>query len=208
MADRFDRFAAAYLTLSRMFAAPPDQEFLDALAVPGQLAEWPMDRDHETQRGIALLDAYFAHPVPLEQLELDYQWLFVGPGMPRAVAYESVYRSTEQLHFEPATFEVRASYSQFGLEAPRLNQEPDDHVALEFSFLARLCHRGLQAIDAGDVFTADRFLAAEQSFLQEHVLQWVPTMLDRMASGAETDFYRGVAALTAGVLAQAPITAS
>lgn len=205
VADRLDRFAAAYLLLARLYAAAPDQALLDALAAPGQLDAWPMERDANTAEGLRLLAAHFASPATLEELELDHQWLFIGPGMPKAVPCESVYRSTEQLLFEEATFAVRAAYRAFGLEAPRLNQEPDDHISLELSFLAHLCQLGLDAIERDDAFTLDRCLAAEQAFLADHVLQWVPEMLQRMREGAETDFHRGVAALTSGVLAQAPI---
>lgn len=162
-----------------------------------------MERDEATQRGLTALES---HPhASLDELALDYQWLFVGPGMPRAVPYESVYLSKEHLLFEEQTFAVRDAYREFGLQAPRPNAEPDDHIALEFSFLAHLCVQALDALEAGDELLVDRCLAAEQAFLNDHLLTFGPQCLSAMEEKAETDFYRGVAALGLGVLAQAPI---
>lgn len=207
MADRLDRFAAAYLLLSRVLGAPADADLLSQLGQPGVLDSWPMERDDATVRGLALLAEALAEPPGLDDLAMDYQLLFVGPGHPRAVPYESVYRSKEHLLFEEQTFEVRNAYREFGLEAPALNREPDDHIALELSFLAHVCTRALDAMEAGDDLALDRCLAAEQAFLADHLLQFGPQCLQWMAERAETGFYRGIAALGSGVLAQAPIAA-
>lgn len=131
--------------------------------------------------------------------------LFIGPGRPHAVPYESVYRGKEGLLFEESTFAVRRAYEAFGLVVPNLNREPDDHIALEFSFLAHLCLRALDALDAGDDLKVDQCLAGEQAFLDDHVLQWMPTMLEAMLAQAETPFYRAFAQLAQGVLADAKL---
>lgn len=203
VADRLDRFAAAYLMLSRLLTAAPDDELVTALRAPGALEAWPMQRDAATERGLQLLTSSMRVPETLPTLALDFQWLFEGPGLPRAVAYESVYRSDERLHFEASTFEVRRAYEEFGLVAPRLNQEPDDHIALELSFLSHLCTRALDALDSDDDVTLDRCLAVEQEFLASHLMTWAPAFIADLAAGAETDFFRGVAALLEGTLAQA-----
>ncbi len=205
VADRLDRFAAAYLLLSRVLGAAADRPLVRQLLDPDVLDTWPMQRDDATARGLALLKEASADPADLDDLAMDYQLLFVGPGHPRAVPYESVYRSQEHLLFEEQTFEVREAYREFGLEAPRLNTEPDDHIALEFSFLAHLCTRALDALEAGDDLQLDRCLAAEQAFLADHLLQFGPQCLMWMEERADTAFYRGIAALGTGVLAQAPL---
>lgn len=205
VAERLDRFATAYATLARLFGAPADLDLLEFLRQPGQLDEWPMERDAWTRQGLEALAAALGGD-DVDALAYDYQLLFVGPGRPRAVPYESVYRGKEGLLFDEQTFDVRRAYEAFGLMAPELNREPDDHIALEFAFLAHLCLTALDAIEQDDDFTADRCLAAEQAFLADHVSQWVPLMLDAMVVGAETEFYRGVARLAQGVLAQGSLT--
>lgn len=203
VADRLDRFAAAYVLLSRVLGEPADGPLVARMTSPDILQTWPMEPDETTQRGLSALAA--VSDTSLDELALDYQWLFTGPGMPRAVPYESVYLSKEHLLFEEQTFAVRDAYREFGLQAPRPNAEPDDHIALEFSFLAHLCTQALDALEAGDDLLVDRCLAAEQAFLADHLLKFGPQCLTAMEEAAETVFYRGIAALGLGVLAQAPI---
>ena len=207
VADRLDRFAAAYLVLARAYGAPADQEFIDSLSAPGQLDSWPLTRDPETTEGLRLLSAALAGEVDLKALARDYQLLFIGPGSPLAVPYESVYRGKDGLLFDEATFEVRRAYQEFGLAAPKLNKEPDDHISLEFSFLSALCVRALDALERGDDLGCDRALAAGQAFLADHLLKWTDGFLDRLDRHSQTDFYRGISKLTRGTLAQAVISA-
>ena len=58
-------------------------------------------------------------------------------------------------------------------------------------------------MDAGDEDATDAALAAQESFLTEHTLVWGPQCLDLVREHARTDFYRGVGALGAGLLAHA-----
>lgn len=205
VADRLDRFATAYSVLSRVFAEPVDAELLAFLSQPGQLEAWPLKAHGATATGLSELRAALEAAPDLEGLAYDFQLLFIGPGRPHAVPYESVYRGKEGLLFEEPTFDVRRAYEEFGLVVPNLNREPDDHLALEFSFLAQLCLKALDALDAGDDLTVDRCLAGEQAFLADHVLQWVPTVLEAVLANAETPFYRAFAHLTQGVLAEAKL---
>lgn len=205
VANRLDRFATAYAMLARLLGAPVDTELLEFLAQPGQLEEWPMERDVPTTLGLDTLRMSLGRE-DIDALAYDYQSLFVGPGRPHAVPYESVYRGKEGLLFEEPTFDVRRTYETFGLVAPELNREPDDHIALEFSFLAHLCLTALDALERADDLTVDQCLAAEQAFLVDHLLQWVPLVLDAMVVQAGSEFYRGVAQLARGVLAQGSMT--
>jgi TorA maturation chaperone TorD len=62
------------------------------------------------------------------------------------------------------------------------NKEPDDHIALELEFMAWLCNQSETA--------------AQQQFLNNHILKWVPLFCSDVAKGADTSFYRIVAELT------------
>jgi TorA maturation chaperone TorD len=200
---RLDEFAGAYTFTSRLLLEPPDLTLLDRIGHPGLLDEWPMT-DEKSRHGVRLLLAGAAEgSVPLAR---DHQRLFVGPGPLLAPPYESVYLSREHLLFEEQTLQVREAYRAFGLVAPALNREPDDHIGLELHFVAEVCLRSLDALDAGDDDRFDATLAAHQSFLTDHLLVWGPTYLDLITEHAQTDFFRGVALLTAGLLAQAKET--
>ncbi len=200
---RLDEFAAGYTFTSRLLLEPPDLALLDRIGHPGLLDEWPMT-DEKSRQGVRLLLAGATEgAVPLAR---DHQRLFVGPGRLLAAPYESVYLSRDHLLFEEQTLQVREAYRAFGLVAPALNREPDDHLGLELHFLAEVCLRSLDALDTGDDDRFDATLAAHQSFLTDHVLRWAPAFLDLVTEHARTDFFRGAALLTAGLLDEARTT--
>ena len=66
---------------------------------------------------------------------------------------------------------------------------PDDHIALEFAFLAKLFERG-----------SEEALDAARSFLAEHLLMFAPAYLASVEGAARTPFYRAVAGVAAGTL--------
>lgn len=201
--ERLDAFAGAYTLTSRLLLEPPELALLDRIRHPGILDGWPM-RDEVSRRGARmLLDGADGDAVELAR---DYRALLVGPGDRFLPPYESVYRSREGLVFEEQTLQVRAAYRAFGLVAPALNREPDDHIGLELQFLAEVCLRSLDALDRGDDDALDATLAAHQAFLEDHLLVWAPAYLERVHDGAATEFFRGAALLTAGLLDEARAT--
>ena len=204
VADRLDSFAAATTFLSRVFLRPPDQQLIAAVADVALWEQWPLRRDEWTERGLADMHAAVTSDKPetLEQLAHDYQRLFVGPAHVIACPYESVYLSEEHLIFEEQTLAVRHSYARFGLQAPALHREPDDHVGLELDFLARLCQMGLDALDDGDNESVGAITDAMGAFLTEHLLRWVFECLESLHDGANSRFYRGLSSLTEGAARQ------
>lgn len=201
LAGALDRFAAAFTTLGALLRRPVEQSFLDSVRDTGLLGEWPLRGDEDSERGLTLLSRATAEDVG--EIRTDFSRLFIGPGRLLAPPYESVYRSREGLVFEAETLQVRARYKAWGLQAPHLNREPDDHVGLELEFLGTLCLRGLDAIETGDADLLGRVREEISGFLDDHVLRWVPACMDDVAAGARTACYRAVAALVQGALAHA-----
>ncbi|WP_211489935.1 TorD/DmsD family molecular chaperone [Georgenia thermotolerans] len=203
LAATLDRFAGAFTTLSRLLLAAPPAAVLGQVRDPGLLAHWPLPDHPECRRGVALLGESATAREAEAKIRTDYNRLFVGPERLKAPPYESVHRSPDHLVFDRETLEVRAAYAQFGLAAPRLNQEPDDHIGLELGFLATLCVLGLDAIEADDDGELARVLDALVAFLRDHVLRWASRCLTQVADGSATYFYQGVAALGLGTFARA-----
>jgi TorA maturation chaperone TorD len=206
LAATLDRFAAAFTTLARLLLAAPDLSVLARVRDPELLAQWPLPQDPDCRRGVALLAESATARETEAKLRRDYNRLFIGPERLKAPPYESVHRSPDHLVFDRETLEVRAAYAQFGLAAPRLNQEPDDHIGLELGFLAALCVRGLDALEADDDRELARVLDAVAAFLRDHLLVWGPRCLTQAANASATYFYQGVAALGLGTLARARAT--
>ncbi len=199
-----ERQAVAYHFLGRCFHAPPSAAWLEALARDRLFRAWPLPSDDEdTAAGLALLAAYCERwdPAQLGALTWDFNRLFVGPGEMLAPPWESVYRSKTKLTFQEPTLQVRALYEEFGVQAPALHREPDDHLALELAFLATLSERAIEAAARGDGEQLGRCLRAQQEFLHDHLLAWAPGCLALVEAHAETDYYRGAARLARGSLA-------
>jgi TorA maturation chaperone TorD len=87
-------------------------------------------------------------------------------------------------------FRVRELYRTCGL-ASAAAQEPDDHLALELAFMARLC-----ALSVAEPERITELLFLQRQFLSEHLVEWVPSWADDVSKNARTRFWRGLAALT------------
>ena len=202
--DVLDGYAAACTFLSRLFLEAADESLVTALRDGPVLAEWPMEADEETVRGLQALRA--GTNTPLEVLLVDHRDLFEGPDHVLACPYESVYLSDEHLTFEEQTLNVRAFYNRFGVEAPLVGKEPDDHIGLELSFISHLCLLGIDAIEGSDADAETAMIASIGDFLDQHLLRWVNGCLDRVVEHATTDFYRGLGHLTRGTVRQLQAT--
>ena len=198
-----DRFAGAFTALCGLLVAAPSLARLDRVRDEELLGDWPLLEDPDSRRGVDLLrKSALAHESEGE-VRRDYNRLFFGPGPMIAPPYESVHRSQDHLIFDLQTMQVRAAYAQFGMAAPRLNQEPDDHIGLEIGFLGSLCVQGMNAIDDNDDAALARIVAGIQSLLDSHLLVWGPHCLTLAANGSQTLFYQGIAAMSLGALQHA-----
>lgn len=104
--------------------------------------------------------------------------------------YESVYTGEEQLMGDVSE-SVKSFYREAGLKlADSFRGEPPDHIGFEVYFLGYLCHKEIEDENARKI---------KGRFLQEHLMRWaVPFLRSVQRSGSE--FYRGVAMMTEGML--------
>jgi putative dimethyl sulfoxide reductase chaperone len=192
--------------LGKLLYEYPQHEWYDLLASEGVFSELPFGSEQPTiLAGQALLQAWTsAHQDGMsteafDELLSDYTRLFIGPGKVLAAPWESVYFGDDRTIFQEQTLQVRQWYRQFGLEPEKIHSEPDDHVGLEFAFLAHLARLALEALERDDTAAFDQYLDAQRRFLVEHPLQWVPFWATLVTENARTDFWRGVALLARGV---------
>ena len=187
-----------------------DKTWLDTLIREDMFAEIPFGAEQtEIQRGLELLRHWTKEnregvsEREFKTIKRDQLYLFIGTDQVLAPVWESVYFSEEHLVFQEQTLQVRQWYSRFGLQAERINREPDDHIGLELSFVAHLAKQALQAVDQNDKQAYEDLLQAQRDFLNEHLLRWAPVWAKLVKQNAETDFYRGLAHLTHGALLEA-----
>jgi len=204
---------AFYLLLSRAFSREPDQEMLKSaeqvsrgLLDAWELMELPSDPD--VQAGKTLLETFFSE-LPqrnadelIEQLARQYAALFLGVGPKTVSLCESVYRSKFGLLYQSTLFDVQQSYREIGMAKSDQYREPDDHIAVELSYMARLCNMTRGAASAGRAGRAQalQHLRLQQAFLKGHLLQWVPRFSQDLIVTAPPGFYRAFAHLLKGYI--------
>ncbi len=198
--EELDGLAAACTVLSRLLLAAPDQAVLEGTRNADMLAAWPLPPTEPTGRGLAAWRRSANAAEDEREVRRDHRRLFVGPGPLLAPPYESVHRSVDRLVFEEQTRQVRSVYAHHGLTAPRLDRDPDDHIGLELDLLATLSLRAMDALDSGDAEVVAELQAAQRAFLTDHLLRWAPGLMATIEEQADTDFYRGVGALGAGLV--------
>ena len=133
------------------FYEAPRTQWLAAFAGDRLFEAWPFPSgDDRTAAGLALLTEFCQgwNPGQLGTLTWDFNRLFVGPGEMLAAPWESVYRSKTKLTFQESTLQVRELYERFGVQAPAMHREPDDHLGLELAFVATLSDLAARAAAA------------------------------------------------------------
>ncbi len=165
------------------------------------LDEWPISADDDlTAAGIAALRSSHAKGEDEKTVRRDHDLLYGITANAKVAPFESVHRSHEGLVFDEETLEVRDQYRRLGLQAPRLNREPDDHIGLEMDFVAQCCVSALTAIEQGANLAAERYVRIGTAFTREHLLVWGPKMLASAEEEAETEWMRGLELLSRGAI--------
>ncbi|MGC3954759.1 MAG: molecular chaperone TorD family protein [Propionicimonas sp.] len=195
---QLDNLAASFAVLGRLQLTAPDEQTL--LSLWELLDEWPLTGAAATAAGLAELQAARRSGESSAAIRQDHSYLYGDTAVARVAPYESVHRGLEGLVFDEQTLEVRQAYRSLSLAAPRINQEPDDHLGLEFDFISQANLKALDALDAGSIQDAHRYSRAGADFLRDHLQQWAPEMLARVVDEAGTHFMRGLALLSLGAL--------
>ncbi len=191
--------------LGRLLYEPLDKEWLQSLIAEDVFSEVPFGANQkETGLGLVLLNQWVRDNKPelsdesFDTLRADYTRLFVGVGKGIVPSWESVYFSEDRMVFQEQTIKVRGWYRRFGLEAEKINQEPDDHIGLELLFFAHVATLALKAVENENMAELNDLLDAQREFLSAHLGVWVLNWCKLVERNAKTDFYTGLAHLTRG----------
>ena len=183
-----------YWLLADLFLNCPDEALIDRLR--RDLAQ-AGDCSEAIEQLSALRETLPNEAADISELPVEYTRLFGALS-----AHHSPRPPYESVHSSRAAAETVAHfYVEAGL-VPKEPCAPPDHLGVELRFMALLCHSEAAALSTGEWAEAAAFSRRQQSFLDQHLLQWVPRYLDALQADARHPFYRSLATVTATVLDQ------
>jgi TorA maturation chaperone TorD len=141
------------------------------------------------------LGAAFASADPQELL-VDYTRLFIGPLDTLARPYGSVWLDARQTLMQDSTQAVLALYAEGGFDMDEEFRDLPDHIAAELEFLYLLLFRQAEAKRNGDAKASSDYSGLQRRLLDEHLGRWIEPFAAAIRAGAQTAFYRELAALT------------
>ncbi|NDV23323.1 molecular chaperone TorD [Desulfovibrio sp. JC022] len=128
-------------------------------------------------------------------LASEYGRLFLGAGGPLAVPpYESFFTSESNTTHQQAETEVSKLMAEYGIGVNGSFTEPADHVAVLLEFMAFLSTEQEETEDTTVAF------ARSKSFLETHLLNWIPDFANTCKEVEPEGFYTSAAELTADFL--------
>lgn len=132
----------------------------------------------------------------LQTLLVDYTRLFLGPVQALANPYGTSWLGAPAQADAPPASTVLDLYSEGGFELDDEFAELPDHVAVELEFLYMLTFAMNRASQTGKPDDLSAAKSLQQRFLDEHLGVWIAPFAAAVAAGAETAFYRELAAFT------------
>lgn len=164
------------------------------------------DDDREVCEGILAMGHDVRHFDEDEETRLrcDFARVFLAAGRVdgrAACPYESIYTSKEHLLMQDARDQVRACYRFAGVMPGRDQTVPDDYLPFMCEYLAVLCDRAVEALEAEDSEKLTQNVQLQREFVENHLANWIPDLYDDIKRVAETGFYKGFAAVLRGFVA-------
>jgi len=142
----------------------------------------------------------FEADADLEPLKVDFSKLFVGPYQLSAAPYGSVYLEGERKMMGDSTLDVKNRYREAGLDTANNFKDAPDHITAELEFMYYLIFKEIEAFANSDIDTAIDFIQKQRSFLEDHLMAWVPEFAESIIESAESPFYPNLAKTTKAFL--------
>ena len=190
--------ARVYSFLSRIYREEVDKKFLCRMKEDFNSVDC---KDAELSRAYDNL-RIFLNRIEIDDqlvtgLASDYADLFLGIGKHPAHPYESVYRGGNGTIMGKPRDEVVGFYGKERLRRVEWFKEPEDHVAIEFEFMAYLCLKEKETLEVGPAVREQPWIEIQLDFLRQHLKNWVPTFCNNILKcPTRYEFYDGIAAFT------------
>lgn len=204
--EYFKASVDTYRFLSQMIFKELNEETIDILAK----AEWPRDTGNEhLDLGYTYIRRYFkfSNRDRRTQLACEYARVFLaagiyGKGESVAVPYESVFTTEDHTMMGDSREDLLKVFRGDGFEVNRSLHEPEDHLSFELEYLSHMSSRASAALEAGDWTQLRANIRNQANFIRDHLLNWVPQLLETAEGYAELSFYIGMLNVIVGSLEQ------
>lgn len=197
--------------LCQLLSSVYHSEMTDGLM--GTLAANPLpnlEGDDDTAGGWRDLLAYLKKRDSdgVRRLRSEYARIMLGAGAvdlrQMASPYESAYTSENRILMQDARDQVVALYYQEHLDVAEDSHEPEDHIGFELEFVSTLFKRAEASYQEGNVAEALRLIEVIKRFYEGHLCGWVPAFCDDVIRLDREGFYRAIARITKGLVADEP----
>jgi TorA maturation chaperone TorD len=135
----------------------------------------------------------------LQTLARHYAKLFLGVGGKKTIFLcESSYFGDSNSLFQAPYFSVKELYNSINLQKKADFKEPDDHLALELTFMAKVSGttKATETIANDDIYCLNH----QKNFIDEHLRRWVPKLTNQLNEIAPESFYTACALMLNGFL--------
>ena len=109
----------------------------------------------------------------------------MGPYTLFAAPYGSVYLDGERKIMGDSTLDVKTRYREAGLDTAQNFKDAPDHISAELEFMYYLIFKEIDAFANSDIETAIDFIQRQKSFLEDHLMAWVPEFANSISENAE-----------------------
>jgi TorA maturation chaperone TorD len=210
--------AIMYRFLAAVYLIAPNKDLLRHTLATDFLAELTA---HLSEEAVMDLKQFAATADPDKVVALvkqDYMDLFAVPTGRYVIPFEDVYlgRTSEGKQergplMGHRAIAVRKMYRRAGAEMDQTCKELPSHVGVELSFMSFLCEREAAKLggeESAVISEPEKIKATGPAgycefqirFLQEHLNAWFPQLNQSIQANAKTQFYRGLASITATFL--------
>ena len=197
----FAETSAFFRALGAVVYTELTQDEIESLAHQGYLEQGRRMDEGEIAEGFIALGRYLVRRGmnARQDLAVEFARIFLGAGADEkllATPFESVFTSPEGLLMQDARDECVRFYRQWGMEVNRDLNVPEDHLGFQLQFMAHLCDSANEKMQTGE--DAQGVMQAQVDFLDNHVLNWIDALTERVEKCATLPFYPAIMKIIRG----------
>ncbi|MDD2778376.1 MAG: molecular chaperone TorD family protein [Methanocellales archaeon] len=96
--------------------------------------------------------------------------------------------------------DLRDVYGKKSWTIPEDFPKEEDHIAVECEFVTHLLKAMRKTLLSLNAEESEASFNFQRDFINEHILNWIPSLCDDIASETENKFYLGASKMTSGIL--------